>query len=260
MMGDGAFTEDLAGHKTEGYWVGNYDMKPAHKVTLDGYYLSKYEVTNNEYAVYLKINGKEWPPGREPHEDYFNNYPVLVPSWYEAKNYCAWVAKVSGLPFDLPTEAQWEYAARSGGQNYLFPTDNGKLEFGRNIKAYPDDPKIDKDYAYAPVGSNPPNPMGFHEMAANVSEWVNDWMDIKYYQHSPERNPAGPKESPYKQKQWKVTRGTSGINSNFIDRNFTTIIRGKRLPDNPTNGFRCSIQMKEKLNTKTLLKNSNYVE
>lgn len=253
MMGDGAFTEDLAGHKTKDYWLGEYDMKPAHKVTLDGYYLSKFEVTNEEFLIYVNANKKIW--NDRPPKYAFDGFPVVAPNWYEAKNYCTWLGKISGLPFDLPSEAQWEYAARSGGKNYVFPTDNGKLEFGRNIKMNRTIAKRSnqEQLTLAPVGSNPPNPMGFHEMAANIAEWVNDWYYSKYYRKSPEHNPTGPEKSPYKTKPWKVFRGTNNVNSDSVTGNFMTIKRGTRLPESAQNGFRCSIQMPEKLSKSALI-------
>jgi len=108
------------------------------------------------------------------------NGGITAPSWYEAKNFCTWLGEISGLPFELPSEAQWEYAARSGGKNILYPTDNGKLEFGRNIKVNRKDKGTSKYYPVSKVGLNPANPLGFHEMAANLPEWVNDWMYSKY--------------------------------------------------------------------------------
>jgi len=250
MMGDGAFTEDLAGHKTDEYWIGAYDMKPAHKVTLDGYYLSKVEVTNYQYYLYTEAKIITWK--NRPRHKTRADYPVET-DWKNAKGFCTWLGELSNLPFDLPTEAQWEYAARSGGQNYLFPTDNGKLEFGRNIKLIRNDEGTDRYYTLSKVGSHPPNPMGFHEMAANVPEWMSDWYYSKYYRKSPERNPKGPDVSPYKDKQWKSFRGTTNLNSDEATEGFMTILRQNRLPEYENVGIRCSIQMKEKQSKKELL-------
>ena len=76
MMGDEAFTEDLAGHKTDEFWVGAYEMKPAHKVTLDGFYLSKFEVTNDQFEIYVKAKKVKWE--KRPVEAYFKDYPVVA--------------------------------------------------------------------------------------------------------------------------------------------------------------------------------------
>ena len=109
------------------------------------------------------------------------------------------------MPFDLPTEAQWEYAARSRGQNFLWATDNGNLDIGRNIASSeqedllspvvwtaPDDARnVTRAMAY-PVGMFPPNPLGLHEMNSNGWEWTRDWYDEFFYRTSPERDPQGP--------------------------------------------------------------------
>ena len=108
-------------------------------------------------------------------------------NWYGAKAYCQWLGKVSGLPFVLPTEAQWEYAARSGGKKVLFATDNGNIDKDRNF------PWDIKDRRTPDIATYPPNPSGIYAMSdLNASEWVNDWYDPNFYKHSPPTNPEGP--------------------------------------------------------------------
>ncbi|MEN3752173.1 SUMF1/EgtB/PvdO family nonheme iron enzyme [Mangrovibacter sp. SLW1] len=103
----------------------NKDSKPLHKVTLSSYSISRFKTTNQEYQLYLKLHNlslrkvdNELTQERRDSLNKLPNTPAHV-DWYEAEQYCAWLGEVSGLPFALPTEAQWEYAARSRGQFLL---------------------------------------------------------------------------------------------------------------------------------------------
>jgi sulfatase modifying factor 1 len=177
--------------------------RPLHKVTLDGFSMTAYKVTFDDFDVFTDATGNERITMRpQDIEERAPNRPAGV-SWYGAKEYCGWLAKVSKLPFDLPTEAQWEYAARSGGKRMLFATNNGKLEKGKN---FPKEWEYgEKEPPIPDVGSYPPNPAGLYGMSENTGEWVNDWFDTEYYKNSPKKNPAGP-ESGTK----KVMRGSVG--------------------------------------------------
>ncbi|KAF7963965.1 hypothetical protein AWV80_03925 [Cupriavidus sp. UYMU48A] len=125
--------------------------------------------------------------------------------WQQAKDYCQWLGKQTGVPFDLPTEAQWEYAARSRGQNFIWATDNGNMDKGRNmasaeqkrllrpvVRTAPDDPTNVSRAMLFPVGVFPPNPLGLHDVNANGWEWMQDWYDANWYRVSPELDPKGP--------------------------------------------------------------------
>ena len=188
-MGDaGFYKKNVKGEKKFYYWAFGLDNKPAHKVILTSYSINKYLTTFAEYDTYTKITHqtptlaifllsnpiKTWRTG---------NYPAQGMSWYAAKAYCNWLGKITGLPFNLPTEAQWEYAARSRGKTIQYATNNGLLIPNKNI-AY-------KQHSYA-VGAFPPNPLGLYDMSGSISEWVNDWYSKVYYQNSPENNPLGP--------------------------------------------------------------------
>lgn len=176
--------------------------RPLHKVALDGFSMMAYKVTFDDFDVFTdaigneRITMREWEIAhRAP------NRPAGV-SWYGAKAYCQWLGKMTKLPFDLPTEAQWEYAARSGGKKVLFATDNGKLERPRN---FPKEREYGEPDILPDVGSYPPNPAGLYGMSENTGEWVNDWFHEDYYKHSPKKNPTGP-ETGMK----KVIRGSVG--------------------------------------------------
>ncbi len=194
MMGD-------AGDPENGLpWTIWKNNKPAHKVTLDSYYIGKYEITYREHDIFAAAQN------REPTRKMFIGDAIRADeiaagvSWYDAKAYCEWLGEQTGLPFDLPTEAQWEYAARARGKDVPFATDTGFLEPGKNFPA-------SEDAAAAP-GQYPPNALGLYNMSGNVIEWVNDWYDAEYYQHSPERNPAGPESGTL-----KIRRGGSFLES-----------------------------------------------
>lgn len=178
------------------------DSRPLHEVTLDGFSMMAYKVTYDDFDVFTDATGNE-RIDMDPISisDRAPRRPAGV-SWYGAKAYCQWIAKLTNLPFDLPTEAQWEYAARSGGKRVLFATDNGKLERPRNF------PNGWKGEAHEPplpdVGSYPPNPAGLYGMSENTGEWVNDWFDENYYKNSPKKNPSGPTTGTQKVKRGSV--------------------------------------------------------
>ncbi len=191
MMGDSGYI--YKGERV--YWSLWLDNFPAHKVTLDSFSMSKYEVTYWEYDVYTDLFNNE-PVSLKVGHQYFRkgNYPVGKVTWQQADEYCKWLGEKTGLPFSLPTEAQWEYAARSRGKQVGYATDNGKMEPGRNYRKSGD---LGTQIVF-PVGTFPPNPLGLHDMAGNHSEWVLDWYDKKYYEKSPELNPQGPETGTYK--------------------------------------------------------------
>jgi sulfatase modifying factor 1 len=185
----------------------HYDIdpysRPVHKVTLDSFSMMAYKVTYEDFDVFTDATGNERIDIDEISiSERAPRRPAGV-SWYGAKEYCQWLGKVTNLPFDLPTEAQWEYAARSGGKRMLFATDNGRIERPRN---FPDEWKYGEKRPPLPdVGSYPPNPAGLYGMSENTSEWVKDWFDEDYYKISTEVNPLGPNTGTK-----KVQRGSVG--------------------------------------------------
>jgi sulfatase modifying factor 1 len=185
----------------------HYDIdpwsRPLHKVTLDSFSIMAYKVTYDDFDVFTDATGNERIDMDELSiGDRAPKRPAGV-SWYGAKAYCQWLAKVTNLPFDLPTEAQWEYAARSGGKRVLFATDNGKIERPRNFPKEWTDEKAEPPLP--DVGSFPPNPAGLYGMSENTAEWVSDWFDEDYYKVSPKKNPSGPATGTK-----KVIRGSVG--------------------------------------------------
>ncbi|MGG6177532.1 formylglycine-generating enzyme family protein [Pantoea allii] len=191
------------------------DDKKLHKVVLSDFGISKFKVTNADYKAYLKATGIKSPPVNILLKDYpsmtKDDYSVGV-TWQQAKDYCQWLGKESGKDIDLPTEAQWEYAARSRGQYLPFATNNGKFEEGKNI------PNEDQLHEYTdgygfpiyPIGKYPPNPLGLYDMGLSGSEWVNDWYASDYYSHSQVNDPQGPEKGTR-----KVLRGYVGGDSQY---------------------------------------------
>ena len=189
-----------AGEFRMGSEHGEEDESPVHRVYLDAFYMDIYEVTNVSFAACVKDGGCYPPQNKSSHTrpDYygnpeFDNYPVIYMSGYKAEEYCKWRGG------RLPTEAEWEKAAR-GANGFTYPwgdtTDGTKLNFcDRNCTLSSSDQDMDDGYAdTAPVGSyeSGTSPYGMYDMAGNVWEWVADSYDAAYYQTSPLSNPLGP--------------------------------------------------------------------
>ena len=210
------------------------DSKPVHKVELSDFSIGRFKITNREYQFYLSRNGlKLW-------EDVMGSSFKIVSStqnipaymdWYEAEQYCTWLGRVTELPIYLPTEAQWEYAARSRGQFLMVATDDGSYKAtnvsftehdgprGINISNSVDREIFAKKMGWKtgsltplPVDRFPPNPLGLYAMSDNGLEWVKDWYDPDYYKHSPVVDPQGPDSPVFKDyfgRYVKVVRGQS---------------------------------------------------
>ena len=185
------------------------DNRPPHPVQLTGFYMSRYKVTFAEFDTYTDATKTPRAGGDDAFELSLRH--PLVPAgavWQRARDYCQWVGQVTGLPFDLPTEAQWEYAARSRGQLFVFPTDDGNIDHGRNVPGSLKHHAIlspsQKEVSSYPVGLFPPTPMGLYDMSGNSWDWTLDWYAPDYYQHSPVDNPKGPETGTK-----KVARGKS---------------------------------------------------
>jgi formylglycine-generating enzyme required for sulfatase activity len=172
----------------------NIDEGPQHKLALDEFAIGRHEVTFAEYDAFCEATGREkpddqgWGRGRRP---------VINVSWEDARAYAQWLSEESGANYRLPTEAEWEYAARAESDTaYAFGNAEEKLDayawyfINSGGKAHP-------------VGGKKPNPWGLHDLHGNVWEWVNDWYADDYYQNSPGDNPSGPDTGVVPRDPWR---------------------------------------------------------
>ncbi|MEI7812410.1 MAG: formylglycine-generating enzyme family protein [Ignavibacteria bacterium] len=190
---------------------GETNEKPVHRVELRSFYIDKYEVTVGEFEEFInatgyktnaekdgwsvvwdnsglrKKNEVDWRCGADgnPKNDNEKDHPAIYVSWDDALAYAKWIGK------RLPTEAEWEYAARGGNKSegYKYSGSNNIDTvgwYGRN-----------SGNRTHKVGAKEPNELGLYDMSGNVWEWCDDWYDEDYYSKSEEKNPAGPKSGEY---------------------------------------------------------------
>ena len=159
---------------------GKRNELPVHKVIVSDFYLSKTEVTVAEFQSFCNSTGRAMP--RQPAWNY-EDHPVVSVSWHDANAYCKWIGA------KLPTEAEWEYAARNGGEKVKYPNGNKLTNNDANFIGVSG---IDQWTKTSPVASFAPNKLGIYDMAGNVSEWCADWYDEDYYRRSPKNDPTGP--------------------------------------------------------------------
>ena len=180
------FVPITGGWFTMGTDLGQDDERPPHRVFVDPFELAVCPVTRAEYGWFLDATGHEQP--RDWSEPLFAapDLPVVGVSWNDAVAYCAWRSDQDGRSVRLPTEAEWEFAAR-GRQQALFP-------WGDEMPAWIPNGGRGPLQAPWPVTLGEPTDFGLLGIATNVHEWCADWHDKDYYSRSPERNPAGPEE------------------------------------------------------------------
>jgi iron(II)-dependent oxidoreductase len=212
----------------------HYDEMPVHRVYLDDFWIDCHEVTNRMYKKFIDETGHrapfvntEWaqpynwidtacPPGKE-------DFPVVLVSWEDATAYASWAGK------RLPTEAEWEKAARGGLVKKKYP-------WGDKISSHKANyfTSITRENQMKPVGTFPPNFFGIYDSAGNVWEWCTDWYDKTYYKKSPEKNPPGPEGGNY-----RVYRGGAWINR---EEQLRCSERARNAPVHQSHiiGFRCA--------------------
>ena len=178
--------------------------------SVSDFWVGKYTVTQGQWQKVMGNNPSSFKSG--------DNYPVEQVSWNDIQEFIQELNQKTGKRYRLPTEAEWEYAARSGGdeEKWAGTSDESELE----------------EYAWYdknsgrqthPVGQKKPNALGLYDMSGNVWEWCEDWYDEKYYRNSPKNDPRGPSSG-----QYKVLRGgswstiTGGIRTSFRNWNVRT--------------------------------------
>jgi formylglycine-generating enzyme required for sulfatase activity len=177
-----------AGEFLMGCDVGRDEERPQHRVWVDAFEMGIWQVRNRDFVVFMQATGHPFPP-HWTHQDFNHpDQPVVSVSWIEAVKYCQWLSHATGRRYRLPTEAEWERAARGGIECRLYP-------WGEEL------PQGRADYQSRwggdvrgplPVGQGEANPYGIYDLCENVHEWCADWYRADYYVQSPARNPAGP--------------------------------------------------------------------
>ncbi len=166
---------------TMGSVDGDPDEKPVHEVYVDRFYIDVQEVTIRQYKKFMDATGHTKPDFWQPELDRSND-PVAGVSWKDAGAYASWAGK------RLPTEAEWEYAARGGKIQGKYPWGDTPDTSYANFNSF----------GITPVRSFKPNGFGIYDMVGNVWEWCSDWYDPEYYNASSMKNPAGPVSGVYK--------------------------------------------------------------
>jgi sulfatase modifying factor 1 len=171
------------------FWMGSEagqdNERPVHPVWIDSFWLAACQVTNSEYARFLEASAVPPPPFWEDSNFHHPQQPVVAVSWFEAVRYGEWLSAVTGRKYRLPTEAEWERAARGDIEGKLFPWGDdppqSRPDYEKRWKNGPE-----------PVGRYAANAFGLYDICENVHEWCSDWYQPDYYSVSPDHNPKGP--------------------------------------------------------------------
>lgn len=202
---------------------GPKDAQATHQITVNSFFMGQYEVTFEEYDAYCRSKNKAllpddgWGRGRRP---------VINVTWEEANAYCRWLTEQTGSVWRLPTEAEWEYAAKGGknGEVTQYAGGNRLSQYGWHTS--------NSGAKTHPVGQKRPNELGLFDMSGNVWEWCKDWYGSDYYSKSPSKNPKGPSDGLN-----KILRGGSWGSSGSNCRVYTRDSFNPYNSDN-SNGFR----------------------
>ncbi len=236
------------------------DARPARTRRLGPFRIDEHEVTNGQFAAFVgatghvttaeqrgwslvwdepsgqrvETPGSDWrhPGGPHTRIDGRERYPVVHVSWHDAVAYCRWAKK------RLPTEAEWEYAARSGLRDANFPWGNDERVGGRyqaNHRQHGQAIDADGFARLAPVKSYPPSAFGLYDMSGNVAEWCADWYAADYYAASPRENPPGPSQGSE-----RVVRGGSWLSPEQYRADHHVTVRSQFSPETTSDhiGFR----------------------
>jgi sulfatase modifying factor 1 len=204
------------------------DQRPVHRVHVGEFFIGRFPVTNDEYAKFVRATGHRSPAIRdlpliasEGRDSLFRelatpyvwqdaepsrghgSHPVVLVGYDDALAYCAWLSESTGRAARLPTEAEWEKAARGGLEGAKYPWGDA---FDSTHCAYLADPAAKAQRGTRPTGTYPPNAYGLFDVIGNVWEWVTDWYDAEYYGGGQIADPRGPGSGNF-----RVVRGGSWV-------------------------------------------------
>lgn len=178
--------------------TGPENEAPAHRVSVDEFAIARFATTNRLYQFFIEATGYEQPAHRNLRFNHHDeptgrkdvrfdhpDQPATCVSWFDASAYCGWLSQETGKHYRLPTEAEWERAARGGleGMQYTWGDEPPQQQ-----------PNYSELWLNGPerIGRRPPNAFGLSDISENVHEWCSDWYDERYYHDSPAHNPKGP--------------------------------------------------------------------
>ena len=165
---------------------GQENERPCHRVWVDSFGIGQYPVTRRDYGEFLAATDKPPPPFWYDAEFSDPEQPVVGVSWDDASAYCRWLSEVFGRTYRLPTEAEWERAARGSREGAQYPWGD-ELPWEKSFSG-----ANSAGSGPARIGVNQPNDFGLFDMSEGVHEWCSDWYDYHYYRTSPSHNPQGP--------------------------------------------------------------------
>ncbi len=204
------------------------DERPVHRVYVGDFQIGRFPVTQDEYARFVRATGHPVPDVRElpliasDNDGLFRDlarpyiwpidsppaghgsHPVVLVKYEDAAAYCRWLSDAIGQLVRLPTEAEWEKAARGGAEGLRFPWGNDIDPTRGNFLA---DAAAKRQRGTRPTGTYPPNAFGLYDVAGNVWEWVSDWYARDYYAEGDPVDPAGPSSGVF-----RIVRGGSWLN------------------------------------------------
>ena len=165
--------------------TGAENERPVHRVFIEEFAIGRFAVTNRLYRIFVEDTQRERPQNWNDPRFNHPEQPVTSVSWFDAIAYCEWLSEKTGKLYRLPTEAEWERAARGGLEGKLYTWGN---------EAPQHQPNYSELWLNGPerVSQRPPNGFGLHDISENVHEWSSDWYDERYYLNSPARNHRGP--------------------------------------------------------------------
>jgi len=185
---EGRFALIPAGEFLMGCETGRDEEKPVHRVWVDAFEMAVFQARNRDWATFMEATRHPAPKHWSDPDFSQPDQPVVAVNWIEAAKYCDWLTKLSRQRYRLPTEAEWERAARGGREGELYPWGDtppgGWPEYLSRWGGEVNGP--------LPVGQGTPSAYGLYDIGENVHEWCADWFDKDYYAVSPARNPQGP--------------------------------------------------------------------